>query len=227
MIKKHLGITSLLSISFLLVTACGSNSTPSTDTATKTENAQPKEILLQGVDNPLFQDLLVKQFPQYHFTFYKASEKPSLQDLVAQGTPIDMVMESYGQFSSPGFALSLGLQYDMTDLVKKHNFDLSRFEQSPIQGIQQLGGLYGIPITLSPLVLYYNKDIFDKFGVAYPKNGMTWDQISELAKKFDQNVDGVQYVGFVTDVDHPWNSNQLSLPYVDPKTGNASVGTAD
>ena len=29
----------------------------------------------------------------------------------------------------------------------------------------------------SPLAIYYNKDLFDKAGVPYPKDGWTWDRL--------------------------------------------------
>jgi len=55
----------------------------------------------------------------------------------------------------------------------------------------------GTPVAYSAanevLVLYYNKDMFDKAGVAYPpadaKNAWTWDEFVEVAKKltFDKN----------------------------------------
>jgi len=35
----------------------------------------------------------------------------------------------------------------------------------------------------SPLVVYYNKDLFDKAGVPYPKDGWTWEEFRDTAKK--------------------------------------------
>ncbi|MFQ7768057.1 MAG: extracellular solute-binding protein [Fusicatenibacter saccharivorans] len=32
--------------------------------------------------------------------------------------------------------------------------------------------------------LAYNKDMFDKFGVEYPTNDWTWDDLAENARKF-------------------------------------------
>jgi multiple sugar transport system substrate-binding protein len=224
------GATILLFIS-VLITACGNNSaatetTPKASTLPK-ESIPPKEIVISGFASEIMQDIVTKHFPQYHFTFYKNSGEGAPKKLVETGSPIDIYYESIGQYTAPGYALSLGLQYDMKDLVKKHNIDLKRFDDTAIQGMQDIGGLYGIPLNLSPYVLYYNKDVFDKFGVSYPKDGMTWDQTSELAKKLNRVEDNVQYVGFVTDYSHPENSNQLSIPYVDPKTGKASIGSAD
>lgn len=73
----------------------------------------------------------------------------------------------------------------MKDLIKRHNIDLSRFEPSIISALEKMsgGGLYGLPLYNDRMALYYNKDIFDKFGVPYPKDGMTWDEVIELSIK--------------------------------------------
>jgi len=57
------------------------------------------------------------------------------------------------------------------------------------------GELYGIPYTLNYGALVYNKDIFDKFAVPYPKDGMTWEQVTELAARVTRAEGGSQYVG--------------------------------
>lgn len=48
--------------------------------------------------------------------------------------------------------------------------------------------------------LFYNKDIFDKFGVAYPKNGMIYEETLDLdlARRVTRSDGGVQYLGFYT-----------------------------
>lgn len=41
--------------------------------------------------------------------------------------------------------------------------------------------LAGIPQNASSLVVYYNKDLFDQAGVAYPANDWTWETFAETA----------------------------------------------
>ena len=43
------------------------------------------------------------------------------------------------------------------------------------------GKLVALPATTSYYVLFYNKDIFDKAGVPYPSNDITWTQWEQLA----------------------------------------------
>lgn len=51
-----------------------------------------------------------------------------------------------------------------------------------LEGGQWEDKLYGIPIWTWTYGIYYNKEIFDKFGVSYPEKGWTWDDFMEKAK---------------------------------------------
>ncbi|TYP74129.1 ABC transporter substrate-binding protein [Paenibacillus methanolicus] len=45
------------------------------------------------------------------------------------------------------------------------------------------GNLYGIPAGFTTRVVYYNKKLFDAANVPYPKDGWTWDDFRNAAKK--------------------------------------------
>jgi multiple sugar transport system substrate-binding protein len=62
-----------------------------------------------------------------------------------------------------------------------------------IDNYSDKGELFALPFSINYGVTYYNKDIFDKFGVAYPKDGMTWDNAIELGKKLARTDGGVTY----------------------------------
>jgi multiple sugar transport system substrate-binding protein len=47
-----------------------------------------------------------------------------------------------------------------------------------------------LPKDFSPLAVYYNKAIFDEYGVAYPEDGWTWDDLVETAKTLTKDTDG-------------------------------------
>ncbi|MDO4299164.1 MAG: sugar ABC transporter substrate-binding protein [Lachnospiraceae bacterium] len=46
------------------------------------------------------------------------------------------------------------------------------------------GKLEGMPLLENIFILAYNKDMFDQFGVAYPTDDWTWDDLKEAALKF-------------------------------------------
>ncbi|MCZ8510974.1 extracellular solute-binding protein [Paenibacillus filicis] len=69
-------------------------------------------------------------------------------------------------------------------------------------------------------MLYYNKDIFDKFGVPYPKDGSTWDDIFNKAKQLSRVDNGQSYIGFSYSNFHFNRLLPLSLPFIkDDKFG--------
>jgi len=42
----------------------------------------------------------------------------------------------------------------------------------------------------TPLAVYYNKRIFDQYGVEYPQEGWTWDDLLDTAQALTQDTDG-------------------------------------
>lgn len=84
--------------------------------------------------------------------------------------------------------------------------------------------MIGLPTYHNPFGLFYNKDLFDKFGVAYPKDGMTWDEVRELSAKLTRKDGGVQYRGLYADFLYR-GSRQLGLQPVDFKTNKSLLNT--
>jgi multiple sugar transport system substrate-binding protein len=46
-----------------------------------------------------------------------------------------------------------------------------------------------IPQNISSLVVYYNKDLFDQAGIAYPAKGWTWDDFLASAQALTRDLD--------------------------------------
>ncbi|MDP4097271.1 sugar ABC transporter substrate-binding protein [Paenibacillus sp. P96] len=90
----------------------------------------------------------------------------------------------------------------LLDLTDRFQADLSVDEFIPsAANIMQIdGNIYGVSsCTVSP-VLYYNKDIFDKAGIAYPPGdpakAWTWEQFRDTAKQLTiKNGDKVTQYG--------------------------------
>jgi multiple sugar transport system substrate-binding protein len=170
-----------------------------------------------------FGDAVVKKFPNVTFDFkfgQTINGKPfGLPEMIAAGdTSVDIVMTSAGSFLDA--IIGTGLQYDHKELISKYKYNLSLLEPTTIQLMEELAGgkLYGIPITTATNVLVYNRELFKKFGVNYPKDGMTWDQLYDLAKSMTRTDGGVNYRGFAASIGHIALSNQLSASFIDPVT---------
>ena len=67
------------------------------------------------------------------------------------------------------------------------------FFKNTIDAFSKDGKVYAIPRDISNVVIYYNKNVFDKLHLSYPKENWTVDELYELSKKLtlDTNKDGV------------------------------------
>lgn len=72
------------------------------------------------------------------------------------------------------------------------------------------GGLWALPADIDLVVVYYNKELFDQFGVRYPGFEWTWEEFLQTAQQIrdpDENV-----YGFMTDP-------VLTIPFVYQHSG--------
>lgn len=171
---------------------------------------------------------LRKKFPWLTLKYIERGKGNDIADLVTAGTTPDIYWYVYNRF--PNKIQSLGLEYDMSDLIKKYNFDMKRLDQASLQSLDQYTGgkgVYGFPFVASTSVMYYNKDIFDKFGVSYPTNGMTWDEVYNLARQLTRSADGVNYRGLATFHGYLLRENPYGLKPIDPSKEKASVNTEE
>lgn len=72
---------------------------------------------------------------------------------------------------------------------------------------------------MNNVVTYYNREIFDKFAISYPRDGITWEEMAALAQKVSRVDNGVQYYGYSTSVNHMVLTNQLSIPLCFARSG--------
>ncbi|WP_218092033.1 extracellular solute-binding protein [Paenibacillus solanacearum] len=142
----------------------------------------------------------------------------TLPTLITSGKTIDIVVESTGVN-----VMNYNLQSDITDLITKYKVDLNRLEPTAMELQRKMagGGIYGLPSWTRSLILYYNKDLFDKFGIPYPKEAITWDGLYELARTMTRQDSGTNFKGLTMAFDFGLMLNQLESPTQDPATGKA------
>ncbi len=96
----------------------------------------------------------------------------------------------------PGYAtlVQKGSIIALDDYIAKDKVDLSKYAGATDQVLVD-GKLYELPFRNDFWVLYYNKDLFDKKGIAYPTNDMTWDEYDLLARQMTDTTFGSQVYG--------------------------------
>lgn len=173
-------------------------------------------------------DKVKQKYPHISFEFQGADSGKEIQDLVVAKETPDIYYQ--GTSALDNQLVKLNLHYDLAELIKTNKFDLNRIDPAYMDVIKSAsatygGTYYGLPVTAFTPVLFYNKDIFDKFGVAYPKDGMTWDDAYELAKRLTRYQDGVQYRGITMNFPYLLDNNQLGAPYFHLTDNKAAVNT--
>ncbi len=183
------------------------------------DNSEPEPITLKVhfADEENFNNAFIKpaeeKFP--HITFEHV--EGDLQELIAGKKAPDILW-----FWDQGWlehASELEMTYDMRDLIEQSGFDISRFNPNHLAEWKELSGdeLWVLPMSTDRFALMYNKDIFDQFGVEYPKDGMTWEEVVDLAKDVTGERNGIEYQGLYmpkSGAPISWTAGNL----VDPKT---------
>jgi len=67
-------------------------------------------------------------------------------------------------------------------IAKDPEFKLDDYYPNVVEMFSRDGKPYGIPNDFTPMVVYYNKDLFDAAGVPYPKAGWTFEDFRVTAK---------------------------------------------
>ncbi|MDF2723717.1 MAG: extracellular solute-binding protein family 1 [Paenibacillus sp.] len=179
--------------------------------------------------NTLYGDAIRKKYPHFKLTYITGLSASKANEVIPKmlaSNTVDINFDSIGNI--PACLLKFELQKDMSDLVAKSKLDLSRFESTSVQGIRALAqgnALYGIPVFNNTRVMYYNKDLFDKFGVPYPTDNMSWDEAIALGKRMTRTEGGVSFLGLAASEVHQIRLNALSVPIIDEKTGKPTINT--
>jgi multiple sugar transport system substrate-binding protein len=167
----------------------------------------------------------VKQkYPHIAMELVRAQKGVSIQDVLAAGDFPDMIFTGARPIRD---FIRLNTVLDLNEPLKKHNIDVNAFNPSVMERIRNLGDkgeTYSLPFSLNFSVLFYNKDLFDKFAVSYPPDSMTWDQAIELGKKLARTDGGTVYSPLYVS-DFISFIGPLGQSLVDPKTEKAQLVT--
>jgi multiple sugar transport system substrate-binding protein len=195
----------------LLVGACGGGaattgpaaSTPSPGaTEVPTPSPAPEPVKLTyftfsaAPDHLKDLDAIVQAFQQKHPNITIEVQTASydqyftkLQTAIAGGTAPDTFELNYENFVSYSSAGSL---LDLTPLASGDpDFTAETYYPRAYAAFQADGKQYGLPETFSDVLLFYNKDLFDAKGVAYPTADWTWQDELAAAQTLTDKANGV------------------------------------
>jgi multiple sugar transport system substrate-binding protein len=74
-------------------------------------------------------------------------------------------------------------------LARDRELSANDFYPQLLQGMRYDGKVLGLPSDFSPIVILYNQDLFDRFGVPYPRPDWTTDELLDSAKRLTHDTD--------------------------------------
>lgn len=104
------------------------------------------------------------------------------------GEPPDVMLINYRRFGT--FASQGGLEPLSNYLQNSEVLSRKEFFPVALDSFQWNGELWCIPQNVSSLVVYYNKDLFDKAGIPHPEDDWRWSDFLDAARKLTMDVDG-------------------------------------
>lgn len=205
--KKTVAFLMCLSAAGLLA-GCGAK-TEATTAAADTTGAASTETKAEAKGDPVVINYYDWDIPDQKFIDDFNAANPDIQvvahSIPANGerlTKLDILAMSGGDMDvmpiSDGDQFTRfesGMLAPLDDFIAKDGVDMDKsFGKYAIWG-QYDGKYYGIPFRATQSVVYYNKDMFDKAGVEYPKDDWTLDEYIETARKMvewgkDQGIYG-------------------------------------
>lgn len=120
-------------------------------------------------------------------------------DTSSSSTPDIAVLRWDQIFNRSGDTLTKAL--DITPFLEQtKGFNRNDYYPGVLDPFTRDGKLKGLPTGVDPYVMFYNRDLFDQAGVAYPQAGWTWDDFKTTAMQLRDPID--RTYGYATTMDY-------------------------
>lgn len=113
-----------------------------------------------------------------------------VKEIMTGANPVDiMILDNTAILSQ---LIQDNMLKSLDPLIKEDKVDLSDYVPAVIDGIKTVGNnqLFALTPTFVPSALYYNKTLFQKNNIDLPQDGMSWDDVLTLAKRFGDGKGG-------------------------------------
>lgn len=116
-----------------------------------------------------------------------------LQTAVAGGEAFDVFWLNSANcpvYASAGALVPLDSAFEGESGLDRANYPEQILDLYNYNGVQ-----YGTPREYDTIALFYNKDLFDAAGIAYPDDTWDWDKFHEVAEQLTDEANGIYGVG--------------------------------
>jgi multiple sugar transport system substrate-binding protein len=142
-------------------------------------------------------DAFAEEEPDIDVQLVEASDREDLiarlSSSIAGGAPPDLFLMNYrfyGQYASRDVLEPLGPYVDDSS-----KFEEDDFYPQALDAFRWKDELMCLPQNISSLVLYFNRDLFKRFKVPPPRDGMLWNELVIKAQQMTRDKNGQQVKG--------------------------------
>ncbi|OGO59323.1 MAG: hypothetical protein A2V85_09060 [Chloroflexi bacterium RBG_16_72_14] len=235
--RRWRGLAALAAATALLAGACGST-TPTTTPAASTPAGQSAE---PGTSEPAASGGYTGPPVTIEYAIWGDPAEINSQKAVVEGftaanptITVDVTVADWDSYwdklqtglaggAAPDvFAMDgpLGPDYqtrdvllDLTPYIEAEGYDLGQLDDNAVKDFTTRDGVvFGLPRDLNVIALFYNRDMFDAAGIAYPDDTWTWEKLVEVGKQLTRDTDGdgtIDQWGLyteTTDMENAWSS---------------------
>ena len=147
----------------------------------------------------------------------------SLEAMLDSGERVDVIFVN--QLSQLPALIADDIALPLDEWITRDKVALDEYPDISVLKDPDTGEVLALPYRKDKFVLYYNKDLFDAAGMAYPTHQMTWEAFRQTAaelttrlKKLDQNNWGAYFLKkemhlfyFLQSQPFQWDSDDFSL----------------
>ncbi len=146
------------------------------------EAAQLQQIIDKINDGNTEYQIVHQPLPADYYT--------QIQTQLAGGTAADLLWMDQNHMSLAADGSFLPLNDCVANAKPQSAGDVTDYYPGVIQTAYQGDTLYGLPWIAQPVVVYYNKNLFDAAQIAYPTADWTWDDFIKDAKALTKDTNG-------------------------------------
>lgn len=106
---------------------------------------------------------------------------------IAAGHPPDVFLLDHTDV--PAFA-DHGAVLDLAPYLARLGIDPARYDSTVLGIFRRGSAVYAIPKGYTPMLIVYNKDLFDRAALPYPTSDWTWDEFRRVARVLTRDTDG-------------------------------------
>ncbi|SDF80430.1 multiple sugar transport system substrate-binding protein [Fontibacillus panacisegetis] len=161
----------------------------------------------------------------------KASDPVAAFDELIEKEQPDVILLNSSNFKA--YAAEEKLM-ELDSLIERDQYNTETIYPALLELVKKDGNgkLYGLSPTFGQAVVFYNADLFKKYGIELPHDGMTWENIYDLARRFPTEGDGnTRVYGYGEQFSMSFNrivqniANNEGIMMVNPNTLEVTINT--